>query len=180
MKFYFSYLIFFIFIIANKFFLFNEEFLILICFVAFCFTMYNKLSFSLQARFDEKINSDKFLIIESLLKIEDNLKHKYFLNKKIKKFKNLFFLLKNYYKNLTNKFLIDFLSYMNNLEKTNINNKLFIIKLIEVEYSKFVFLLINKKINSLSKLIFFLNNTLLIKKFKIINKINKLSILKKI
>ena len=180
MKFYFPYIIFVIFIISNKLFLFNEEFLILICFIAFCFTIYYKLSTSIQLRFDDKINSDKSLIIESLFKIENNLSNKYFLNKKINKFKNLFILLKNYYKRLTTKFMLSFLTYADNLEKTNIINKLFILKLIEVEYSKFVFLLISKKISSLSKLISFFSNNLLINKFKIISKINKLILLKKI
>nr|YP_010944682.1 ATP synthase F1 subunit 4 [Palisada intermedia]WMC20773.1 ATP synthase F1 subunit 4 [Palisada intermedia] len=180
MKFYFPYIILFIFIISNKLFLFNEEFLILICFIAFCFTIYNKLSLLVQSQFDNKINSDKSLIIKSLFKIENNLNNKHLLNNKINKLKNLFILLKKYYKNLTSKFLLNFLSYTDNLEKTNIINKLFILKLIEIEYSKFIFFLIKKKINSLSKIYIFLNNRLFIKKFKVIDKINKLILLKKI
>ena len=180
MKFYFSYLILLIFIISNKLFLFNEEFLILICFIAFCFVVYSKLTSTIQIRFDEKINTTESLIFESLLKIEKNLESKYYLNKKIIGFKKLFISLKNYYVNLTNKFLLNFVTYIENLEKSNVLNKLFILKFIELEYSKFIFLLITKKINSLSRLIFFLSNHLLIKRFKIFNKINLLILLKKI
>ena len=180
MKYYFPYLIFSIFIISNKFFLFNEEFLILLCFTSFCFVLYLKLSSLIQQRFDEKINLDKFLILESLLKIEKNLNQKYILNNKITKIKNLFIMLKNYYTIFSNKFVRNFFFYLNNNQKIFVVNKLSFLKLIESEYSKFVLILITKKINSLSKLIFFMNNNLLIKKFNIINKINKLLLLKKI
>nr|YP_009944482.1 ATP synthase F0 subunit b [Osmundea sinicola]QFR99776.1 ATP synthase F0 subunit b [Osmundea sinicola] len=180
MKLYFPYLIFSILIISNKLFLFNEEFLILICFIAFSFFLYLKLNSLVNSRFSNKIMLSENLILDSLNKIEDNLIQQSDLNKKIKKFKSLFSILKNYYLNLVNKFVFNFTIYTDNLKKSNFVTKLYVFKLIELEYSKLIFILINKKLISLSKLIFFANNTLVIKRFKIINKINKLILLKKI
>lgn len=180
MKSYFPYLILSIFFISNKLFLFNEEFLILICFVAFSFFLYFKLNLLVKSRFDNKLNLSENLISQSLIKIEKNLVYKHNLNKKIIKFKSLFSFLKNYYLDLINQFISSFSIYINNLEKFNILSKFSTLKLIELEYSKFIFFLVSKKINLLGKLIFFINNILLIKRFRIINKINKLILLKKI
>lgn len=180
MKFYFPYLIFIIFIISNKLFLFNEEFLILLCFTAFCFSIYIKLSSSIQNRFNDKIKLDKSLILESLITLEKNLIHKYSLNKKTLEYKSLFFLLKNHYKNLSNQFVKNLLNYLDNINKSNLVTKLIVFSRIESEYSRLIFLLINKKISSISSLLFFFTNVLPINRFKIFNKINKLILLKKI
>lgn len=180
MKLYFPYLIFSILIISNKLFLFNEEFLILICFIAFSFFLYLKLNSLVNLRFTNKIILSENLIRDSLDKIENNLIQQASLNKKIKKFKSLFSILKNYYLNLVHKFNLKFTIYTDNLKKSDFLTKLYMLKLIELEYSKLIFILINKKVITLSKLILFANNTLLLKKFKIITKVNKLILFKKI
>ena len=180
MKYYFSYLIVIIFIISNKLFLFNEEFLILICFIAFCVSIYSRLSPLIQLRFDEKIESDNYLIENSLNNIEKSLEQKMSLNLKIKQLKNLFILLRNHYKFFSKKFLLCFVEYLDSMGKNNIINKLSVFKRIQEDYYKFIFLLVTKKINSLNSLVGFFNNILPVGKFKIFNKINKLTLLKKI
>lgn len=180
MKSYFPYFILSIFIISNKLFLFNEEFLILICFFSFCSLIYFKLKSSIQVWFNSKIHSNEFLITSSMINTEEHLKTKYSLNNKLLRYKKLFILLKNYYYDFLNNFLSSYLLYLENNYKYNILSKLDLLKKIESEYSKLILLLITNKISSIATLTNFYSVTFPINRFKLIDKINKQTLFSKI
>lgn len=180
MKFLFSFLIFFITIISNRLFLLNEEFLILVSFISFVFFCYNKFSSNINFYFKEKSLHIEKTLINSLNSIINKLIQKKKLNNKTKKLKTTFFLLKNYYLMFSSKFFSNFLVYLKNKEKNSLLNNLEILKRLETDYTKFILLLVSEKLNLISNLLFFFNCKLQIKQFKLIGKINRLTLFKKI
>ena len=180
MKLIFTSTIFLIILISNNLFLFNEEFLILISFIGFCFIIHEKLSPLVHVSFQDKIFSLKTITLDSLNNVHSNLVKKKKMNKEIKNFKLLFSCLKNHYLALSKIFLNNLLNYLNNKEKSSILLKLTLLNRIEKDYTKIIFLLINKKIILIGFLLKFFNNNLKIKKFKTISLINKLVLIKKI
>lgn len=169
-----------IFIIANKFFLFNEEFLILISFISFCYLIYIKLSPQINLQFENKVVDLQNSFASSLNSILFNLKQKKELNNKLVKFKFIFESLKIYYKSFSNKFLTEFLRYLKLKSKNDLINRLFLFSVIENEYSKFITFLLVEKLNNISNLLTFLNFKIRIKRFQTFSKINKIRLLKKI
>nr|YP_011017756.1 ATP synthase F0 subunit b [Polysiphonia morrowii]WQF69602.1 ATP synthase F0 subunit b [Polysiphonia morrowii] len=180
MNFFFTFLVFFIAIISNKIFLFNEEFLILLSFGGFCFIIYEKFGSSISFRFEEKSKFIEMSIVDSLNSITKKLIQKKELNKKIINLKNTFRSLKNYYFSFSSFFLNKFLVYLNNKHKNNLITNLQILTRLEIDYTKFILLLVNKKLNSIGLLTLFFGSTLKVKKFKLINTINRLALIKKI
>lgn len=180
MNLYFSYFIFLILIIANRLFLFNEEFLILVCFCAFCLSIYFKSGPSVELWFKNTTENNRRSILESINIVHKNLQHKRNVNIRVSKFKYLFIYLKNHYKTFVKSFIANLLTYLNNLEKKSISDKLIQFKRIEAEYVRFVFILINKKLLSIGILIHFFTNILVTKRFVSLNKVEKLVALKKI
>lgn len=180
MNFFFAFLVLFIAIISNKFFLFNEEFLILLSFGGFCFVIYEKFSPAINSRFEEKSKSIEISLVDSLNSITEKLTQKKELNIKIISLKNTFKSLKNYYFTFSSSFLTQFLVYLNNKHKNNLITNLEILTRLEVDYTKFILLLINKKLNLIGLLTLFFSSILKVKKFKLINTINRLTLIKKI
>ena len=180
MKSYFSYFVLGIFIISNKLFLFNEEFLILICFSSFCSVIHFKLKSSIQFWFENKINSNESLLVSSINNTEGYLKGKHSLNSKLLDCKKLFTLLKTYYNKFLNNYLKTYSAYLGNTYKLKVLNKLELLKRVEGGYSKLVLLLITNKINSISILINFYRDVLPINRFRLIDRINKQNLFNKI
>nr|YP_010620079.1 ATP synthase F1 subunit 4 [Pterosiphonia complanata]WAX04092.1 ATP synthase F1 subunit 4 [Pterosiphonia complanata] len=180
MKFLLVFIILFVFIITNKFFLFNEEFLILLSFGSFCFVIYEKLGSVLNTRFEEKTLFIKNSLLTSIHLISIKLNESKRINKQFIKLKLHFSLLKKYYLKFSIDFLTNFAMYLNVKEKNYFLNKLNYLKQIEKEYSKLILLLLIKKIKIISVLIKFYGVDLKIQRFRTLNLINKLILLKKI
>lgn len=180
MKFLFSFLILFITIISNKLFLFNEEFLILISFIGFSFAIYNRISPNINLHFKDKTSLIKTSLIVSLDSIIDKLDQKKELNDKINNLRIIFSSLKVHYLTLSTKFFNYFLIYLDNKEKNNLIFNLETLKRLEKDYAKFILLLVNQKLGSINNLLFFFSSKFQIKQFKLINKINRLVLIKKI
>lgn len=180
MNFIFIYLIISIIIISNKFFLFNEEFLILISFVSFCFVIYAKLSPQISSRLNLKSSSIKKSFSISLNSISDILTQKKNLNLKFNNLKFIFISLKKYYLNFSIKFVNDFLLYLKSAEKNNLITKLNYFVNLEKDYLKFITLLLLKKLNQINILLNFFNFRIKIKRFQVINMISRLNLIKKI
>nr|YP_010619987.1 ATP synthase F1 subunit 4 [Tayloriella tenebrosa]WAX04000.1 ATP synthase F1 subunit 4 [Tayloriella tenebrosa] len=180
MKFLFSFVILFVLVITNKLFLFNEEFLILLSFICFCFVVYSQLGFSVSLRFKTKTLAIQNSLLISINSISSKLNEKKILNQKIIDFKKNINLLKKYYLKFSIKFLKQFIVYLNTQEKINFLNKLFELNKLEKEYFKLIMLLLLKKINTINVLTKFCGTNLFIKRFQTLNLINKLSLLKKI
>nr|YP_010620033.1 ATP synthase F1 subunit 4 [Symphyocladia marchantioides]WAX04046.1 ATP synthase F1 subunit 4 [Symphyocladia marchantioides] len=180
MKFSFTFIILFVFIITNKLFLFNEEFLILLSFISFCFVIYEQLGKIFNSRFESKIVSFKNSFLLSIDSISEKLNVKKKLNVTIIESNKSFNLLKNYYLNFSTKFLNEFIIYLNNKEKINFSNKLICLHRLETEYFKLIVLLLFKKIKIINLLTNFFGNNLQLKRFQTLNLINKLIIIKKI
>ena len=83
MRFYFGSTILFVMIVANKLFLFNEEFLILISFLGFCFVIYENLSLVITLRFNEKTSLLKSSLLNSINGLYIQLSQKKNLNEKL-------------------------------------------------------------------------------------------------
>ena len=77
----FIFSIFFVLIVSNKFFLFNEEFLILISFLGFCFLIYEKLGITFHDHFKNKTILVKNSFLRSLEKVLIQLKKNKSLSK---------------------------------------------------------------------------------------------------
>nr|YP_010620102.1 ATP synthase F1 subunit 4 [Periphykon beckeri]WAX04138.1 ATP synthase F1 subunit 4 [Periphykon beckeri] len=180
MRFWFNFLILFVVLITNKFFLFNEEFLILISFISFCFLITQKLGYSINLRFSEKLVLLQTSFSFSLETILVKLKQKKKLNLKYINFSKFIYLLKKHYLLYSTVFLQKLIYYLNNKEKFFLTIKLNAFKDLEKDYLKLIILLLLKKINTLNLLIHFYSKTVKIKKFETIKFITKLILLKKI
>lgn len=180
MNFFFSFLILFVIIITNKLFLFNEEFLILLSFSGFCFVTYEKLAPDVNLYFSKKLVSIEDSLKSSLELVSLKLIQKKSLNSKLVGLQTTFTMLKRHYLNFSADFLYNYLFYLKNKEKSNLLTNLEAFSRIEKDYSKFIFLLVTKKINTISIMTMFYSSKLLIRQFKLINHISRLSSIKKI
>lgn len=180
MKFFFIILIFFVVIVSNKLFLFNEEFLICLSFVIFCFLVYENLKISIQQYFATKIHFLQQCVIISVDKIKMQLIQK---NKLKKQFvvttKNLF-LLKRHYLSFSKKFLNTFLKYLNIKEDVNLLKKLNEFSFLEINYPKLIILLFFKKVLEIVFITKFFKSQIQIKRFQTLTKINMIHLIKKI
>lgn len=180
MKFFFSGIILFVFIISNKLFLFNEEFLILISFAGFCFVIYENLSSFFNVRFSEKSLLIKSLLLNSIDGLQNQLINKKKNNEKFCNLKIILLALKKYYLKFSKQFLIHLIIYSKNCEKVKLNDKLKEIKFLENSYSKFILLIVLRKTQDISLNKFFFENNLKIKRFRTLKSINNLNLIKKI
>nr|YP_010620056.1 ATP synthase F1 subunit 4 [Rhodomelopsis africana]WAX04069.1 ATP synthase F1 subunit 4 [Rhodomelopsis africana] len=180
MKFLFSFIILFVLIITNKFFLFNEEFLILISFISFCFVIYEQLGSMLNLRFEEKVLIIKNSLLTSINLISNKLAEQKQLNNKLVYLETNFNLLKKYYLQFSTSFMTQFVIYLSVKEKINFLNKLVYLNQLEKAYFKLIVLLLLKKISTINLLLNFYASDLQIKRFKTLNLINNLSLIKKI
>nr|QVQ56636.1 ATP synthase F0 subunit b [Erythrocystis saccata] len=177
---FFSFAIFVIIIISNKFFLFNEEFLILLSFLVFCFVTYTKLNTEVSLKFQNKTLDLEQSFLVSLNLLSAKLLEKKILNNNFLTFKLLFTSLKNYYLNFISHFLINFLNYINYKQKTNFSTKLVVFSVLEKDYFQFIIFLLLKKLNQINLILAYFNSIIKIKKFQTIIKINRLNLIKKI
>nr|YP_010620125.1 ATP synthase F1 subunit 4 [Melanothamnus gigas]WAX04161.1 ATP synthase F1 subunit 4 [Melanothamnus gigas] len=180
MKFVFSFIVFFVLIITNKFFLFNEEFLILLSFISFCFLVYEKLTSLIELRFFEKSKFIQLQFLTSLNSISEKLLEKQKITLQFIQLPFTFRALKKYYLILSFNFLNKILLYLNRKEKNNFLLNLIRFNHLEKEFLKFITLLILKKSFIINSIIKFYGINLTIKRFQTINLINKLNLLKKI
>nr|YP_010620263.1 ATP synthase F1 subunit 4 [Amplisiphonia pacifica]WAX04299.1 ATP synthase F1 subunit 4 [Amplisiphonia pacifica] len=172
--------ILFVLIITNKLFLFNEEFLILLSFISFCFIVYEQLGSLFNSYFETKVLTIKNSLLNSINLISNKLDEKQKFNKKIINFQKNIILIKQYYLKFSITFLTQFIIYLNTKEKINFLSKLSHLNQLEKKYFKLIILLLIKKINILNLLTKFYGNNLQIKRFKTLNLINKLTLIKKI
>nr|YP_010619964.1 ATP synthase F1 subunit 4 [Xiphosiphonia pinnulata]WAX03977.1 ATP synthase F1 subunit 4 [Xiphosiphonia pinnulata] len=180
MKFTFVFVILFVFVITNKLFLFNEEFLILLSFASFCFVISEQLGITLNSYFEKKSLVIKDSLLTSINLVFNKLNQKKEINKKIINFKKNINFLKKYYLKFSIKFLTQFIVYLNIKEKNNFLNKLVYLNQLEKEYFKLIILFLFKKIKMINLLLKFYGNTLQIKRFQTLNLINKLILIRKI
>nr|YP_010620217.1 ATP synthase F1 subunit 4 [Dictyomenia sonderi]WAX04253.1 ATP synthase F1 subunit 4 [Dictyomenia sonderi] len=176
----FGFIILFVLIITNKLFLFNEEFLILISFISFCFVISEQLGNFVKNHFEAKTDKIKNSLLISLNLIKNVLIESKKINQKIILLQNNFTSLKKYYIKFSTDFFAQLILFLNNKEKANFLNKLYYLNKIEKDYLKLIVLLLLKKINVLDLLIKFYGNKLKIKRFRTLNLINKLNLIKKI
>nr|YP_010620240.1 ATP synthase F1 subunit 4 [Deltalsia parasitica]WAX04276.1 ATP synthase F1 subunit 4 [Deltalsia parasitica] len=176
----FVFVILFVIIITNKLFLFNEEFLILLSFMSFCFVVYKQLGEKINLHFETKTLNIKHSLVISINLISEKLNEMKKLNEKILNLQKNFNSLKKYYLTFSRKFLTQFIIYLNNIEKLNFSNKLVCLTKIKEEYFKLIVLLLIKKMQIINLLIQFYGNNLKIKRFQTLNFINKLILIKKI
>nr|YP_009325905.1 ATP synthase F0 subunit b [Vertebrata lanosa]APC24946.1 ATP synthase F0 subunit b [Vertebrata lanosa] len=180
MNFLLIYLIILIMIISNNFFLFNEEFLILIAFTSFCFIIYNKLTPLISLRLENKSFFIEKSFVTSLNLIHNILIDKKKNNLKFNNLKFIFISLKKYYSNFSIKFINEFLKYLKFIEKNNLIIKLNYFTVLEKNYKKFITSLLIEKLNKINNSFNFFNSKIKIKKFQTINAVNRLNLIKKI
>lgn len=180
MNFLFIFVILIILVISNKFFLFNEEFLILISFSCFCFIIHNKLGDQIENRFKNKTIELEKSFLFSVNSVIKNLQNKKDLNKKLQHFRNIYISLKKYYLKFSKQFLFELLTYKNNQEKSNFLFKLIAFSAIEKDYFKFITFLLIKKLSQINQILNFFNLIIKVKKVQTILKISRLNLIKKI
>ncbi len=176
----FSFVIFFVILITNKFFLFNEEFLILLSFLGFCFVIYENLNVSFKNYFIDKTNIIKNSFFISIRNIRLQLIKKRNLNNKMIILNNNFNILKNHYLVFAINFLNNFLIFLKVKENNNLLIKIKEINFIENSYSKFITLLLFKKVLEITTLIKFYETFLKLNRFQTFRLINIISLIKKI
>nr|WAX04115.1 ATP synthase F1 subunit 4 [Polysiphonia sp.] len=180
MSLFFNFSIFFILLISNQFFLFNEEFLIFLSFFTFYIVVHSKLSQMIQKRFYEKAEMIQLNLINSIEFNHKNLLIHQNLNKKIIKLSIKLSGLKNYYLKFSQNFFIVLLNFLIIKENQNLLNKFSNLSRFEHDCLKFVVIILIKKIQLLQLLTKFYSSTIIIKRFQTINLINKINLIKKI
>lgn len=177
---FFLFIIILIIFISQDILLFNEESLILLCFIGFCWIFLDNLGNSISLYFykqSEKVQNDFLTSYNDLLK---TFKSKLDINFKKSKLYIYFFNIKTYYKN----FNLNIINKLNHLQVTKkqivFKNKLVFIYNLEQQFLKLITLLILTKIKKLVLLNLFYKNDLKISNFVCINKICLLEYLKTI
>lgn len=160
-----------IILISQDFLLFNEESLILICFIGFCWICLDNLGHSITNYFyiqSTKITNDILLSYNNFLTV---LKKQIQLNKKKRNLFTYFLKIKNYSLKF-NYYTINKLEQLQiNKKQVNFQNKLIFVYNLEKQFLKLITLLIITKIKRLVLLNKFYKNELKIKNFICINKI---------
>lgn len=154
-----------------KIILVNEETLILICFVTFCFLVMSRLSDSITATFATQQKSIKLDFLSSSEKLIQITKQKKQTFKKIEVWSNVFLTLKTNFKNFNNFVLGHFTDlYFANIQK-NIQKKLEYSNRLEMQLTKLFVLVITEKLTKISKLQKFYTDVLKVSSFLTIKKI---------
>lgn len=178
-----NFIVFFIFLvilISTDLLLFNEEFLILICFIIFCFLFYNNLNITIWKYFQTNFFKIEKNIIDSYNKSISLLKKEKNWLKKKKNIITYYLILKDYYLKLNNKMYNKIPNLQNTKTNIIIKNKLHFVNNLESQLQKLICLIILKKIVKIIQLVVFCKNTIKINYFDCINKILLLEYLKKI
>lgn len=165
------YLIILVFLIKSKLILFNEEFLIFLCFVGFCFITSERLKDLVKNNLEEKLSREKLDYLNLINLTHNYLKKKIDFDQKFVELKNLSIFFKNYYVNLTNIFLNKILSYEKIKKKLFLINKFESFLEFEAVCGKLVFSIIIQKIRIIVKLRLLLGKRFTINQFKVINKV---------
>lgn len=176
----FLYFIFIVVLISSNILLFNEEFLILLCFIAFSVLCYNNLEIIFQSYFEEfnkRLNKQFFQFYNGISSI---LKSEIYYQKQKINIVSKFFKLKNYYSRLNQKLLIKVLNYQKKIKNQFLNQKIVFISNLEQQFQKLIISLILIKIKKLITLTFFYQKTIKITNLRCIDKLILLEYLKKI
>nr|YP_009295173.1 ATP synthase B chain precursor [Dasya binghamiae]AOH77185.1 ATP synthase B chain precursor [Dasya binghamiae] len=160
-----------IILISQDFLLFNEEFLILLCFIGFCWVFLDNVGSSVDSSFKEKSDKIQTDILVSYDNILQVFKKKINLNSKKIKLYTFFLKIKNYYLNF-NLFIIKNLNNFQTTKKQIIfKNKLLFVYNLEQQFFKLITLLILTKIKKLVFLNIFYKSNIKISNFICTNKI---------
>lgn len=174
------YFIFFVILISNDILLFNEEFLILLCFIIFCILIYNNLKKNIYDYFEASNNHIKKKYWKFYDKILTSFQNEIFYKKKIFNFSNNISNLKRYYLNLNIKFLNNILDYQIKEKQIIFKHKLNFALSLEQQFQKLIISIVLIKIKKLLILTLFLKKTITINNLKCINRIILLEYIKKI
>lgn len=170
-----NYLIFLlglILFISQEFVLFNEETLILICFICFYFVILNKFRILIFNTFKNQSFKIENMFITSLNEVI-----KFFLKVESWKFKlnilNVSFIsLKNYYLKFNYNIVTKLIKY-NSIKKNKVfNDKINYIFQLEQQVLKLIILIFKNKLNKIVFIIDFYENNICLKKFKCFKKIS--------
>lgn len=168
---YFIVTLVFIILISQDIFLFNEESLILICFISFCFISVKNLNFFVNSFFQSNSKKIEITFTNSFTPLLVVLIQKIKWLSKLKKLKLYFNFLKNYYNYFNYEISNKLNNYQNYQIQLKFNSKMNFIVLVEAQFLKLLILLLIQKIQKISTLNQFFNSKLKIKTFQCFHKI---------
>nr|WQF69412.1 ATP synthase F0 subunit b [Bostrychia moritziana] len=157
--------------ISSKILLLNEELLILICFIFFCWIGIEKFSFSINSFFENKNYSDKTKLINSFTTTTLKLNQQIKFNKTINKTKSLFIYLKQHYLSSSSKYLTNFTLFIQNKKNLLLQNQLNLLLNLEKSYEKQIFFVLFDKLKSNIQILNFYQKKYKISKFQSQNKL---------
>nr|YP_010986422.1 ATP synthase F0 subunit b [Pachymeniopsis lanceolata]WOL37390.1 ATP synthase F0 subunit b [Pachymeniopsis lanceolata] len=136
----------FLFLVSQSILLLNEEILILFCFIAFCWLIFNRLRESVSLDFLDRSTKIQQTFIESLSQVEQRL----FINSKVQqKFQNLtsdFETLKNHFVVLNKAVHNKLVTFLIKDSQTIYLSKLLFTQRLEQQTAKLLALLLSKKL----------------------------------
>lgn len=165
------YIIVLVILTSKNILLFNEEFLIFLCFCSFCLLGFNNLKSTIYNNIRNQVyllESKLFMSYDDVLSV---LREYITANKKRMYIYMHFNKLKKYYINFNSKSILDLKRFQVNKKKVIYANKLLYVYNLEQQYNKFITLLILTKINKVITTYIFISTELSIKRFLCVNKI---------
>ena len=163
--------LFIIILISQDLILFNEEFLILICFIGFCWVFMENISTSISDYFKLKSSNLKSSILDSYNQVLLIYKTQLNLNAKILHLQIYFSNLKNYYINFNFEIAKKLNLVQHEKKKFLFKTKLHFTASLENQFWKLIVLLLIQKVRKVVILRKFFCNFLNIKSFRSIKKI---------
>nr|UAD89499.1 ATP synthase F0 subunit b [Gracilaria changii] len=158
-------------LISKNIILLNEETLILLCFITFCWLGFNKLKDSLNADLENQKNNIKFKFLESFKSIVNSLSASLKLQKLFPLLITNFIILEKHFKSLSLK-TAQKLPLLQDQEVQKVYfKKLLFTKRLEQQTSKLISLLLVKKIEKITFLKYFYSTRVKISVFKCNSKI---------
>lgn len=158
-------------LIFQKILLLNEETLILICFISFCWIAYNKIGDSIAFSFKDDSSKIKNILIDSLNQVAYNLNQYIIANLKFAKLQTNFNELKQHFIILISLTSVNFPKYSEQNIKLLYARKLFYTWRLEQQTIKLITALILKKIEKIAFTKQFCTQKLCLPYFKCLDKI---------
>lgn len=162
---YLIYVLILIFSISQDLLLFNEESLILICFISFSWLFIKNIGTGINEYFQNESKKIEGSIFTSYNDLLIKIKNKLQVNYKKLILKTYFIKIKEYYLKVNFKLINKLIDLQITKKQINFNTKLYFAYNIEQQFKKLIILLIITKINKLIFLNLFCSKTLKINKF---------------
>nr|AHX02547.1 hypothetical protein Sflab.mt.07 [Sebdenia flabellata] len=159
-------------LVSQNILLLNEEILILICFIIFCWAVFNRLNESISLDFINRSNIVKDSIISSIEQLINILNKNIILHKKYSILSTDFLALKNHFSNLSLSISNELCQYSIQKSQTVYRKKLLFTQRLEQQTVKLLSLLLSKKLSKIVIVRSFLTQKLEVPTFLCFHKIS--------